>query len=396
MNQEFPKETLFPPLGKGSLLEGLPALIDRAVPLPRRFRSGLPRDVAELSRLLTSGRGEREGGYLGKPGLLSAYLRYFLPWNVYRLCRLLPALPLPLSAGSCLTDLGSGPLTLPLALWISRPDLRALPLEFRCLDRTGAVLEAGKALFSALAGKDAAWSVKTIRASLGAPVRGPRAALVSAVNMYNEVPGQGAPGPFAERQARLLSALAEDGGSVLVVEPGIPQAGEFTAALRGAFIKQGRFPQAPCPHGGACPLPGGYIAGTRAKAKWCHFAFAAGDAPRALQALSVAAGFPKERAALSFLLAGPRSGPPPVSPGSPLPVRIVSDAFPLPRDGAWGRYGCSAKGLVLITGTREETEAAESGALLHLTPPPREQRDPKTGALLLTGGPDIPDSVEKK
>ena len=389
-------ETLFPPLGAGirPLLEGFPALIDRVFPLPRRFRAGLPREVAELSRLLTSGRGEREGGYLGRPGLLSAYLRYFLPWNVYRLCRLLPALPLPLAAGDALTDLGSGPLTLPLALWISRPDLRGLSLEFRCLDRTGAALEAGKTLFSALTGKDPPWIIKTIRASLGIPVHGPRAALVTAVNMYNEVPGQGDPGPgtsaFAERQARLLSALAGEGGSVLVVEPGVPRSGEFIAALRGALVKQGRFPLAPCPHGGVCPLPGGRIPGGRAKARWCHFAFTTGDAPQDLHRLSAAAGFPKERAVLSFLLAGPRTGKLPAPPGSPLPVRIISDPFPLSwgggspvRPGGYGRYGCSAQGLILVTGTREKTESGEPGTLLRLTPPAGEQRDPKSKALIV-------------
>ncbi|MDR2364087.1 MAG: rRNA methyltransferase, partial [Spirochaetaceae bacterium] len=374
MRKDPPVETLFPPLGAGirPLLEGLPALIDRVFPLPRRFRAGLPREVAELSRLLTSGRGEREDGYLGRPGLLSAYLRYFLPWNVYRLCRLLPALPLPLAAGDALTDLGSGPLTLPLALWISRPDLRGLSLEFRCLDRTGAVLEAGKALFAALAGKDPPWVIKTIRASLGAPVHGPRAALVTAVNMYNEVSGQGAPGPFTERQARLLSALAGEGGSVLVVEPGAPRSGEFIAALRAALVKQGRFPLAPCPHGGVCPLPGGLIPGGRGpagRAKWCHFAFTTGDAPRDLHRLSAASGFPKERAVLSFLLAGPRTGNPPAPPGSPLPVRIVSDPFPLPQTGKYGRYGCSALGLILVTGSREQTDPWTPGTLLRLTPP---------------------------
>jgi hypothetical protein len=377
-------ESLFPPLEGDtlSLLKGFPALIDRVFPLPRRFRAGLPRDVAELSRLLTGGRGDRDGGYLGRPALLSAYLRYFLPWNLYRLCRLLPALPLTLAAGDALTDLGSGPLTLPLALRLARPDLRGLPLEFRCLDRNGAALEAGKALFSALAGKDCPWIIKTIRAPLGAPVRGSKAALVTAINMYNEIPEPGAPGALADKQARLLSALAGETGSILVVEPGIPRAGEFIAALRGTLGKQGRFPLAPCPHGGPCPLPGGFIPGGRGKAKWCHFALAAGDAPRDLQTLSAAAGFPKERAVLSFLLAGPPSSKPPARPGPPLLVRIISDPFPLSRAGEYGRYGCSARGLILAAGSREKIEPPEPGTLLRFTSPPREQRDPKSKALI--------------
>ncbi|MEJ5189331.1 MAG: rRNA methyltransferase, partial [Breznakiellaceae bacterium] len=69
-------------------------VIEKALPLPARFKEELPRHVAELSALLTRDRSEREGGYLGRPHLQSAYLRYFLPWNVFRLVKLLSALPL--------------------------------------------------------------------------------------------------------------------------------------------------------------------------------------------------------------------------------------------------------------------------------------------------------------
>ena len=79
-----PLFALLPPETR-RLMDGIPALIEKTFPLPGRFRSALPSDVAELSRLLTSGRGERGLSYLGRPNLLSAYLRYFLPWNLYRL-----------------------------------------------------------------------------------------------------------------------------------------------------------------------------------------------------------------------------------------------------------------------------------------------------------------------
>ena len=98
------------------ILDRLPGLIDKVFPLPERFRVGLPRDVAELSRLLTSGRPERGASYLGKPALLSAYLRYFLPWNIYRLSRLFTSLPLELKPHDAVNDLGAGPLTLAAAL----------------------------------------------------------------------------------------------------------------------------------------------------------------------------------------------------------------------------------------------------------------------------------------
>ncbi len=393
---------LFPRLPEDSRgrLESLLDTIDDIFPLPARFRAGLGRDVADLSRSLTDRRSERDDGYLGKPAALSAYLRYFLPWNVYRLARLLPALPLDLADGDAVTDLGSGPLTLPIALWLSRPELRAVKLEFRCLDRTGKVLEEGRTLFAALtAGTDTPWKIRTIRGSLGTRIEGGKAAVVTAVNVLNELfwDDRTPVAEQAERKAGFLSALARDDGKVLVVEPGIPRSGEFIAALRAAFIDAGRDPLAPCTHASACPMPGGHRG-----AKWCHFAFDTDQAPARLHKLSAAAGIPKERATLSFLLAGPAGSAATASgaaqeaaaEGAPaakrapragvrLPVRVISDAFPLAEGGA-GRYACAEPGLILVAGRRNAVEALPSGALVEFAAPgSRPRQDPKSGAAVL-------------
>jgi hypothetical protein len=496
------------------ILDGVPDLVDRVFPLPGRFRAALPRDVAELSRAFTGGRGGRGASYLGKPAFLSAYLRYFLPWNLYRLCRLLPGLPLPLKAGDTVTDLGAGPLTLPAALWIARPELRTLPLTFRCVDQTGAVLEAGKRFFAALtaAGQgarpaeektgreppDCPWKIQTVRESLperrpGAAVRsslrrtdrsGGPAALVTAVNFFNELywdiphTSSEALRHFAESGARLLAAASPE-GAVLVVEPGVPRAGEFIAALRDFLAALGYGPAAPCPHAGPCPRPGGRAGGV--KQRWCHFAFDTAGAPPALLKLSAAAGLPKERAAVSFLLAGAKGLRPFAlgsftagarnepdafrmgavklqeagtagvrnepdafrmdavklqdaagtagvrnepgtfrtdavklqdaagtvgvrnepdafrtdavklreagtagGPGLGMPVRILSDPFPLP-GGRSGSYGCSERGLALaVSAAGDNAETPRPGALLAATAEAPERRDPKSGALVCT------------
>jgi hypothetical protein len=375
---------LFPYLDDASrrLVDRIPALVDETFPLPGRFRAGLPRDVAALSGLLTFSRGERDVAYLGKAPLLSAYLRYFLPWNVYRLCRLLPALPLALGDGDSIVDLGAGPLTLPLALWIARPELRERRLELRCLDKTGAALDAGKKLFDALSGGNSPWTIRLIRAPLGAELRGPKAALVTAVNVFNELfwdiaHGQSAElAAFAERSARLLTSLITEAGSALVVEPGIPQSGAFIAALRAALAERGRAPHAPCPHADYCPCSGG--GPNHGKARWCHFAFDTSDAPKPLLQLSDAAGIPKERATMSFLMAGQPADPP-----EGFITRVISDAFPV--GALYGRYACSARGLVLLTGNRAALEQRPCGALLRLDPPDERvplPRDPKSHALV--------------
>jgi hypothetical protein len=311
--------------------------------------------------------------------MLSAYLRYFLPWNVYRLCRLLPALPLHFAPGDAIIDLGSGPLTLVISLWIGRPDLRELPLEFRCVDRTAAALDAGKRLFYTLAGDAPPWVIKPIRASLGDPLYGPKARLVSAVNVFNEVFGAlprhtAALQQAADKTSRLLSSLTAASGSILALEPGIPRSGECIAALRAALLEQGQVPCSPCPHRGTCPCPGG-------KAKWCHFAFDTEDAPAALHTLSAAAGLPKERATLSFLLTGPGEPESPQEHEKTLLARIFSDPFPVPGRG-YGRYGCSSRGLILALDRDRRNEKNKSGALVSLTLGSPEKRDPKTGALL--------------
>jgi hypothetical protein len=445
------------------ILDGVPDLVDRIFPLPGRFRAALPRDAAELSRAFTGGRSGRGVSYLGKPAFLSAYLRYFLPWNLYRLCRLLPGLPLSLKAGDVIADFGSGPLTLPAALWIARPELRTLPLTFRCVDQTGAVLEAGKRFFAALTGaaeqegpaarevwraaektgrgpSDCPWKIQTVRGNLsgrragtaarngsrmaeqsGGPADRPPAesgnggrerdrslaALVTAVNFFNELywdiphASSEALRRFAENSARLLAASTAESGAVLVVEPGVPRAGEFIAALRDSLTGLGHGPAMPCPHAGPCPLPGGRAlpartGGTHTKKRWCHFAFDTGDAPPALLKLSAAAGLPKERAALSFLLTGIKGLRPFIpadtakTPSTPpfMPVRILSDPFPLP-GGRAGSYGCSERGLVLVMSTAgNNAETLRSGALLNAPDRPArpegpERRDLKSGALII-------------
>jgi hypothetical protein len=398
-------EQLFPPLTEEArrLLDSVLRLADEAFPMPRRFRPALIRNVAELSRLLTSGRGERRESYLGEGPFLSAYLRYFLPWNVYRLARLLPSLALPLGDASggalSITDLGSGPLTFPVALWIARPDLRTLPLEFRCLDRSAPALRAGKALFEALAGRDSPWKIRTVHASLGDPIRFPRAGLVAAVNLFNELfwklprTDHAALSAFAKKQERLLSSLCLETGSIFVLEPGIPRCGEFLSLLREAFSARGRFPQAPCDHAGPCPLPGLAPAASSAagpRAKWCHFAFDTAGAPAGLLRLSEAALIPKERSALSFLLTGPvakASAAPAVNPAAEsagtLRARVVSDAFPLDTAHAFGRYCCSLRGLALASGKKGDIEGLQSGVLKTFAVKIPEQRDGKSGALII-------------
>ncbi|MDR1219581.1 MAG: small ribosomal subunit Rsm22 family protein [Treponema sp.] len=392
--------TLFPSLSADvrALVDSIPYLVDRIFPLPGQFRRALPHDIAELSHMLTNNRGSRTASYLGKPALLSAYLRYFLPWNVYRLCRLFPSLPLRLRPDDMIVDLGSGPLTFVIALWIAKPELRAMPLEFRCIDHTQAVLAAGKKVFLALAGADSVWTIKAIKGDIHAPVYGKRPALSAAVNVFNEtyqnLPHTVSLEHEADKIGRRLAVLAPQ---ALVVEPGVPRSGEFIVSLRNALIRAGFVPQSPCPQSGACALAphieafGGAYSG--AKAKWCHFAFPTLDAPEALLKLSADSGLPKERAVLSFLFAAAGAvkaehEAATLHASATLQARVLSDAFPLPplamgRKPLAGRYACSEKGLVLVRGGEGAIERLSAGTLVSFHVPKPEKRDKKTNALLV-------------
>jgi len=366
------------------ILGSVPALIEKTFPMPGRFRGKLPSQVAELSRLLTGARGDRSLSYLSRPNLLSAYLRYFLPWNLYRLCHLLSGLDIALRAGDTIVDLGSGPLTFVSALWIAYPDLRGIPLEFNCIDRCAPALEAGKIFFTAIAG-NSQWKINLVREDINirktdVTRKRKTASLVCAVNMFNEIyenlPHNNAEGlrRMAANIAAAMHSYASADACILTVEPGVPQSGRFISFLRGAFLELGRPPLSPCPHTETCPFSGG-------KKRWCHFAFETTDAPKDLHRLSSAAGIPKERLVLSFLLTGAVS--PKAAPSAKTGqqrVRIISDAFPLP-DNRFGRYGCSAQGLVLLAGEKSRIEKIVSGSLI--TPVfAANRRDEKSGALL--------------
>lgn len=370
-------------------LDFIPSIIDKTFPVPGRFRKTLPSDIAELSRLLTNNRGARSLSYLSRPNFLSAYLRYFLPWNLSRLCITLPELDLELKPGDTITDLGSGPATFALALWIARPDLRGIPLKINCVDRCVQVLEAGKKLFHAVSGsgENAAcpWKINLIRKNidfrrLSGPA-GEKADLVCAVNLFNEIyekiPHNNTEKlkAFARDAALLLRDLAKTAAPVFTMEPGVPQAGRFISLLRDELKKSGYLPSSPCPHAETCPL-----AENSHKKKWCHFSYDTSRAPEELHRLSSAAGLAKERLVFSYLFAGVKNSK------KEQAARVISDAFPLPA-GSYGRYACSDIGLVLFTGEKKQVDKIESGSLIPLKSygniSPAGRRDIKSNAIIL-------------
>lgn len=114
----------------------------------------------------------------------------------------------------------------------------------------------------------------------------------------------------------------------------------------------------------------------RTKYPWCHFTLDTKGAPPWLEDLSRAAGLPKEKLVLSYLLAGRQLSEQDGSPGEHLrrgtaktsdrpeasmKLRVISGSFPLP-GGKLGCYACSPLGFTLLTWPEQAYGAVPSRA----------------------------------
>ena len=429
------------------------AALAKAVPIPAGHRKDLPPAVRELSRILTSERDALARSYWSAPRLAAAYLYFFLPWNIFRLAWLLPGLDLPLPPGGRVLDLGSGPLTLPIALWCARPDLRTIPLSFDCVDVSVQPMQHGRAVFYALAGEDSPWRIFLKRSPVEKALRPARRDVepsaarggydcIMAGNVLNELCA-GGEGNMQSLSGRLegLTALAHAAlvpeGRLFLLEPGTRFGGTLISLARRGALQQGFAPLAPCTHDACCPM--------LESKSWCHFILPADNAPAALRDLSAKARLAKDSLALSCLLLRRTATPvatPPAGPDSPdgyddldgfgelealyaeimagdappqsrgpygknggkggkssrkganrqaseslaneersgsIRTRVISAPIRLPGSAEPARYACCAKGLALVL----DAARVPSGAHVSLPWPEKEQRDAKTGALIL-------------
>ena len=440
-------KALFPPLSAETrrILDMLPEALTKVWPLNAGHKRSLPDDVAQLSRLLTTERAGLARPYWSSPASISAYLYYFLPWNLVRLTRLLASLPLadprtvaPQGGEALLVDVGSGPLTLPLALWLARPEWRSAPVRVLAMDTSSQPLELGKTLMEVLGELTGqpVWPVRVARAPLDQVVRqaapllsGGRARpwLVSAANVLNEL-------RFGKKRSRGASAIEdEDEFDSLDTEDmdidGNPAAGEadgekpegcredrldsFLESLSPLFDHAGSRGEAtagsPAPVGPSLLFvePGTRLGGStimrlrqlavdggltalapcthqadcpllrgQGGRTWCHFTFGSEGAPLWLEDLSQASGLGKSGLSLSPLLLAAM----PEAEGqtsSPLPARVLSAPFMVPGLAGRARYACSGKGILLL----ENAESLASGDELTVAIAAGAPRDRKSGAL---------------
>ncbi|MCL1889363.1 MAG: hypothetical protein FWF99_02520 [Desulfovibrionaceae bacterium] len=367
-------------------------------PLKPKHLRELPLAVEDLSLRLTTDRGQGRK-YWASPRLTGAYLYYFMPWNLLRLAWLLPGLPLRLKPGDQVLDLGSGPLTLPLGLWLARPELRKTDLRFVCADTAPQPLALGLDIFHRITGRTRAdngeemnWQVRVKRGRLeamGVRIQG-GARLITAGNVLNELPQSG-----TERLEENLENLFLDfdrilapGGQIFLLEPGTRLGGKLLGLLRGLALEYGYLAEAPCTHQAPCPL-----AEANKSGGWCHFSFPAAGAPPKLEELSLAAGLSKRQLHLSCLLlrkpfqepaAAETSMLKPRTVEKPLDVRIISEPIRLPGQEKTARYVCSSIGLGLL----RDADGMKSGQTARAALLENRTRDPKSNAWNMMQYPD--------
>ncbi|MGE4298358.1 MAG: small ribosomal subunit Rsm22 family protein [Desulfovibrionaceae bacterium] len=374
----------------------------RAVwPLKTAHRRELPPNIKLLSELLTAERSQRDAKYLQSPQAQAAYLHYFLPWNLLRLGMLLPRLDLDIPDGGTVIDLGSGPMTVLLALWMARPELRTRRITAYCVDTAKKTMHLGLDLLKHMAGGDLPWHVHCVNEPLEKGLASIRhkADLLVAANVFNEM-RWGRDDILEEQVAaftRTLLAACKPplhGASVraLFVEPGNRLGGKLMGLARAGAVGSGWLPAGPCTHAADCPQL------ARNASFWCHFRLPALGTPQWLADLTAKAGLPKQAVSLGYLALARRpdaataegaatasGGVPPwpaVEPGQGV-ARIISEGFTVPGHGGLARYGCSERGLVLVLSRprANEFDQLPPGCLVRFSWPEEITRDAKSGAI---------------
>ncbi|MCG2732958.1 small ribosomal subunit Rsm22 family protein [Pseudodesulfovibrio aespoeensis] len=355
-------------------LERFGEILKHIWPLKAKHREQLKYDIRDMSRSLTNERSERRLDYMGDARFLSPYLCYFLPWNLYRMSRLFSGMELDIPEDGEIVDLGSGPLTAVIALWMSRPHLRSRRLTFTCMDRVPKAMQAGLQLFNAVAG-DTPWRIKTVKAAFTDRILR-KADLIVAANAFNELDWSGRTArPQAEKLARHMTGACKDTGRILLVETGVRLTGRIIAEMRGQFMAHGFKPIAPCPHAVECPMPA-----TGKNAPWCHFNFSVKGAPKWLELLSSEARLDKTGVSINFLYLS-RKGAKDFGA-----VRLISEPFSL--HGGNGQYACSDKGLTLVDYGPKHRPLFPGQAIIPEWPA-TPGTDLKSGALVLPYKPAI-------
>ena len=360
------------------LLENFDRVVQGVRPLNSKQLQKLPENIKALSHQLTDQRCDRRLGYMNESVQLSSYVRYYTWWNLVRLTKLfsnLPAASFPNKECICL-DIGSGPLTLVISLWLSRPELRNINLTWYCLDVSSNSMALGEDVYLSIVAQTGGtpWKIVRVKGSFGTGTFiKEKADFITCANMFNELDqASDMPPEFqSKKYYDQLCSYKNDDCKFLLIEPGVPKSARTLCLLRDRFIKENYDLIGPCSHCSECPM-NGFKAYTGSQNKWCNFAFSTENAPAKLLKLSENSKLTKDRATLIFISVVPNKSfdnstvvEKNISEkqDNSLSVRIISDCMKL-HNNSFANYGCSKIGLVLVSSKTEK--AFKSGDLLKI------------------------------
>lgn len=342
--------------------------IRTVMPLKRNQYNMLPRAIQELSSILTQHRGEMPF-YWSSPALLSAYFYYFMPWNLVRLAQVLPNIDLPTPSyfekHPSILDIGSGTLTIPLALWLYRKELRNIPLTIYCYDTAKNPMVYGKRLLEAIM-PSSEWKIILIdaRKSHYKSIK-TKVALTVASNVANEL---------VQRKTSciedtlthfytMLTSHLEENGQALCIEIGTRLGGTIISTLHDIVLQEEEYSiLAPCTHQSMCPYS------TEKASTWCHFSFADFIAPQWLTTLSQRAYLPKTTLSTSLLHIGTKKE-------AIYNSRVLSAPIYIPTTKEHVRYVCREEGIAVL----ENAKRYVQGTALNTTTITPQRIDEKTG-----------------
>ncbi len=218
----------------------------------------LAADVMRLSRLLTKERGSLAAAYLRDEGLRRAYVRYFLPANIYKIH--IPLTELSLHPKNLLSkerlrilDIGAGPGTSLLGVMEFFGRRAQKPsLEFTAVDEVSENLREAEALFQEYRNEHhvnaSLHIVKSTAERLEHHLEGEFDIIVLS-NVLNELfPGD------AEKTAKRAEVLKNvlnrhlgPGGSCVIIEPALRETSREMAEVVCHLLAKGFTIYAPCP-----------------------------------------------------------------------------------------------------------------------------------------------------
>lgn len=407
---------LFPHLTKEEyhLLNSFLDIIDDVLRLSAKQKASLPKDIRRLFHALTDERDKKSVDYINTPTQLSAYIYYYLWWNLYRFVRLFDSLSFFLKDGNVVGDFGAGPLTFIIALWISKPYLRERELSFYCIDISSKVMSVGERLFYALCEffyKDRdvknkqvykKWKIIRVCGKFGSKIKDKLDLFVSS-NMFNEICWDKIRNIDKDclRYTNIIDSYLKKSGEALIIEPGLPIGGTLISSFRASFIKKGYKILSPCSHAEDCAIHNRISLSTKSK-KWCHFSCNTNDAPKNLLALSELAHLGKKTVSLSYIYTKKSNIEESDKNQSFLTMKrredqaifitaiITSNIIKL-KDKKIGFYACSKIGFLLLRMEekdfliKEKQMKLKSGSYIKIKEEgiKKDKKDRKTGAIIV-------------